>query len=144
MAFCPNCGANVPDGASFCTNCGSTLSTPAANDQAGYQQPNYQQPNYQQPNYQQPNYQQPVYQQPVYQPPVEPYSTGGLMAWSIITLLLCTIPGIVAIVQTVSINKATTVEEQEQKIKNAKIWCTVGTVLGVILLILSIIANLNQ
>lgn len=29
---------------------------------------------------------------PYYQPPVPQYSTGGLVAWGIITLLLCTIP----------------------------------------------------
>ena len=50
---------------------------------------------------------------------VSPYPTGGLMAWSIITLLLCTIPGIVAIVKTAGINKCTTVEQQEQAIRSA-------------------------
>ena len=29
MAFCPNCGAALPDGRSFCTRCGAPL-TPAA------------------------------------------------------------------------------------------------------------------
>ena len=146
MAFCPNCGANVPDGTAFCSNCGSAMN--AGQPQQGYdqsygQQPQYQQPQYQQPQYQQPQYQQPY--QPMYQQPqIQPYSTGGLVAWSVITLLLCTIPGIVALVQTLGINKATTEAEQQQKIKNAKIWCTVGTILGVLAVIFSVIGNLAQ
>lgn len=66
---------------------------------------------------------------------VPPYATGGLLAWSIIVLLLCTIPGIVALVQTTKINKCATVEEQAKKIHSAKVWCIVGTVLGVLALI---------
>lgn len=62
---------------------------------------------------------------------VPKYPTGGLMAWSIITLLLSTIPGIVALVQTNKINKSATVEEQQKHISNAKIWCIVGTVIGI-------------
>lgn len=60
------------------------------------------------------------------------YPTGGLMVWSIITLLLSTIPGIVALVQTTKINKSATVEEQQKHISAAKIWCIVGTVIGII------------
>ena len=66
--FCPNCGAQLPDGAAFCSVCGQ----PQQNARPAYQQPqqNYQQPYYQQPqqNYQQPYYQpQQNYRQPVYQ-----------------------------------------------------------------------------
>lgn len=70
--FCPNCGANLADGAKFCTNCGSTLGAPA--QPAAPQQPVYQQPVApQQPVYQQPVYQQPAApQQPVYQQPAAP------------------------------------------------------------------------
>lgn len=69
---------------------------------------------------------------------VAPYATGGLVAWSIITILLCTIPGIVALVETTAINKCTTVEEQQKKISSAQTWCIVGTVLGVIYLIVTL------
>ena len=58
------------------------------------------------------------------------YSTGGMLAWSIVTLLLCTIPGIVALVKTNGINKCTTRAEQEKMISSAKTWNIVGTVLG--------------
>lgn len=56
MKYCPTCGAQLPDNATFCSNCGARLGAPQ------YQQP-YQQPQYQQP-YQQPQYQQPYQQQP--------------------------------------------------------------------------------
>ncbi|MBP5294482.1 MAG: zinc-ribbon domain-containing protein [Lachnospiraceae bacterium] len=67
--FCPKCGSQVADGASFCPVCGNPLNTmptrsaePAPNTYQQYQQPapQYQQPV---PQYQQP-YQQ--YQQPYY------------------------------------------------------------------------------
>ena len=66
--------------------------------------------------------------------PIE-YPTGGMLAWSIITLLLCTIPGIVALIQTTSIKKCATHTEQEKKYASARTWNIVGTVLGVLYLI---------
>ena len=79
---------------------------------------------------------------PYYQPPVPRYSTGGLVAWGIITLLLCTIPGIVALVKVGNINNARTVEEQQQAVSDVKTWCTVGTVLGILLYVISILGSL--
>lgn len=55
MKYCPNCGAQLPDNASFCSNCGSQLGAPMQ-----YQQPQYQQP-YQQPQYHQPAPQKKTY-----------------------------------------------------------------------------------
>lgn len=98
----------------FCPNCGATL--PAATSHC-------------------PQCNAPVANdQPIH------YSTGGMIAWSIITLLLCTIPGIVALVQTCSINSCSTHAEQEKKLSSAKTWNIVGTVLG----ILSIIGSIGQ
>ena len=113
MAFCTSCGANNPDGAITCSRCGAPLE---ANVQRG------------------------AYQQPTPQPPINygmpsrpaPIPTGGIIAWAIITLLLCTIPGIVALVKATGINNSLTVEEQQQKLQSAKTWCIVGTVLGVL------------
>ena len=79
---------------------------------------------------------------PYYQPPVPRYSTGGLVAWGIITLLLCTIPGIVALVKVGNINNARTVEEQQQAVSDVKTWCTVGTVVGILLYVISILGSL--
>ena len=67
-------------------------------------------------------------------PPIQ-YSTGGMIAWSIVTLLLCTIPGIVALVQTCGINSCATRADQEKKLSSAKTWNIVGTVLGGLYLI---------
>ena len=55
--FCPNCGANQPDGSGFCGNCGTPLNS---------EPPVYQPPAYQSPVYQPPAYQSPVYQQSAY------------------------------------------------------------------------------
>ena len=74
-------------------------------------------------------------------PPIQ-YSTGGMLAWSIVTLLLCTIPGIVALVKTNGINKCTTRAEQEKMISSAKTWNIVGTVLGGLFL-LATLANMG-
>lgn len=79
---------------------------------------------------------------PYYQPPVPRYSTGGLVAWEIITLLLCTIPGIVALVKVGNINSARTVEEQQQAVSDVKTWCTVGTVLGILFFVISILSGI--
>lgn len=97
---------------------------------------------------QDPTYSQPVpgrnttYGQPgpgtpqaAWQPPVAPIPTGGIVAWAVVTLLLCTIPGVIALVYALSINKAPSVEVQQKKAKYAKIWCTIGTVIGVLALI---------
>lgn len=71
-------------------------------------------------------------------PPVQ-YPTGGLMAWSIITLLLCTIPGIVGLVKTTQINKCTSGAEQKKAISSAKTWNIVGSALGGLYVLITII-----
>ena len=120
--FCPGCGKNCPDNAVTCPNCGRSL-TQAPN--SSYSQP-YGQP-YGQPN----NYDRPI-----------PQSTGGLIAWGIVTLLLCTIPGIVALVQASGINNCATRAEQEKKISSAKTWCLIGTILGGLATLLSCIGSM--
>ena len=68
-------------------------------------------------------------------PSVPHYPTGGLMAWAVITLLLSTIPGILAIINVANINKALTEEDQQKKIRMAKIWCGIGTAIGILFII---------
>lgn len=128
MATCPRCGSSISFNSKFCQNCGTQLpnvpiekTNPAPYNPVSYPGSN--------PYQAQP---QPRYYVPQ---PVTPVPTGGLLAWSIITLLLCLIPGIVAIVKTTGINKATSVEEQQKLISSAKTWCIVGTVLGVLAMI---------
>lgn len=149
MPFCTECGAENPRENKFCSECGSPLPVieaptppdpvifeaseePAQPVSAPPQQNVYSQPSQPETGYTPP--QQP-YTAPVMPQTVEPVATGGLLAWSIVTLLLCTIPGIVALVQTLGINKCATAEEQQKKMQNAKIWCIVGTALGVLAII---------
>lgn len=78
--FCPNCGQQVADDASFCMTCGSKLEA-AAEQTPVYEEPMQQEPVYQEPaqqapaqqipSYQAPVYQTPMYQAPAYQAPVQ-------------------------------------------------------------------------
>jgi len=158
MPFCTECGAENPRENKFCSECGHpmpVIEAPTPPEPVIFAEPEDPAPAVETPP-SQPVYTQPAQPAPSYTPPqasaapaydpvmpqtVEPVATGGLLAWSIVTLLLCTIPGIVALVQTLGINKCATVEEQQKKIQNAKIWCIVGTVLGVLAVIGQIASN---
>ena len=70
MAFCVNCGAQIPEGAAFCTSCGSPAQAAPAQAQQPAQQSQQTQPQYQQQPYQQ---QQQAYQQPAQQPYQQQY-----------------------------------------------------------------------
>ena len=159
MPFCTECGAENPRENKFCSECGKPLMVieapeppadavfPEVPSASAEPQPAAA-PVYTQPQ-QQAAVKPPVSSQPAsfseYESQAasveaaEPIPTGGLLAWSIVSLLLCLIPGIVALVQTIGINKCATVEEQTKKANSARIWCIVATVLGV----LSIIGSLR-
>ena len=133
MAFCPQCGANVPDGTPICPQCGIQLTA---------QQP--QQPQYQQPQYQQQAPQQPYQQVPQggYQmPPQSPYgmplsapasgqTNTGMMVWSIITILFCTVLGVISLIMTITAKNEMTAEGEQKKLKTAKILNLIGTIGG--------------
>ena len=80
MAFCQNCGQQLPDGANACPYCGTMVNTQAAPQQPVQQQApqqDYQQQNYQQApqqGYQQQNYQQGYQQQGYQQAPQQGYA----------------------------------------------------------------------
>lgn len=101
MAFCTNCGNQVPDGVKFCTSCGAQMGatasvTPAQPAQSVIQQQPAQ-PVMQQPVLQQPAIPQPAPVYAVYQE--EPISTGGyigimfLMMLPLINLILLIVWG---------------------------------------------------
>ena len=140
MIRCSKCGSDITldmtSESNFCPYCGTPISDNFINDKT-IQNSNNQKNIFPDKTNRVESYSQPNSDLK----PITPYPTGGLLAWSIITLLLCTIPGIVAIVKTTKINKATTAEEQKAKIASAKDWCLGGTILGIILLAMSIIGN---
>lgn len=101
MPYCPNCGAPLPDGAKFCGSCGSPASAASSNASGA---PTYSSAS-NEPAYSQ-TYTNPQPTQSAYTAPtrpifssasVEPYNTTGLWIWSIVTILLSLIPGVVAI-----------------------------------------------
>ena len=123
MALCPKCGADNPGVSKYCSNCGAPLSAPAAST---YNPNPYRYtPSERSSNS---NYQAPL-----------PLETGGIIVWSIISILLCMIPGIVALVYAVGINSAPTAAIQQEKLSNARLWCTISTFLGVIAIVISLL-----
>jgi len=86
--------------------------------------------------------QQPGY--PVAPPPAYGYGTPqgtpppNYLVWSIITILLCTIPGIVAIVFSTQVNSKWGMGDAAgayDASKKAKTWALVGTILGVVVIV---------
>lgn len=113
--FCPRCGASNPDAATYCMNCAAPLSIPA--------QPVYP----------------PVYPTPTY--PVTVSNTGTLIWGSILIFLglfvLFHLPfAIVGVVLAAGINNRMPPDVQQQKLKSARIWCIVSTVILVLTVLL--------
>ena len=70
MKYCPYCGAQLPDNATFCSTCGNRLGAAA---------PQYQQPQY--PQYQQPQYKQPAPQKMSYMDKVRAARKNQKVKW---------------------------------------------------------------
>ncbi len=85
---------------------------------------------------------QPGAAQPIYAETVPPYASGGLIAWAAVSILLCLIPGVVALISALGINNSATVEEQQRKIANTKTWCIVATALGGLSVVGSLVSRL--
>ena len=123
MKVCPFCGEENRDNTILCVFCGGHL------DGSQTKAPSQQQTNSYYPSYP---------QKVAYHP------NGGLIAWSILTILLCTIPGVIALVNAASINNCTAYSVQENRISAAKAWNIIGTILGILALIITIAANANR
>lgn len=139
--YCYNCGAQLPDSARFCGYCGQAVrvarpgapDTPAASPTAPANSPSYTAPA--PPSYS-PSSNYRSTRSAWEEPAVSPYNTTGLMIWSILSLLFgALIFGILALSNTIQINKSVTVEEQRKRIRNARIWCTVSTVIGALVIL---------
>ncbi len=94
-----------------------------------------------QPVYSQPQTAQ-THSQPIYAETVPTYASGGLVAWAAVSILLCLIPGVVALINALGINNCATVEEQQKRIANTKTWCIVATALGALSIISSFATRL--
>ena len=155
MIKCKYCGGENPDDNKFCMNCGAPLDAKAPDavdhqEWTGNTQPMETQAPAPQPESElsawEPNNGAPMeYDQPVNHEvtPMEPVPIGGLIAWAIIDMLGCLIPGIVALVYIFKINKAASYEEQQQLLTTSKRILIVGTVLCVLNLLASFGARLG-
>lgn len=94
------------------------------------------------------NEQQPVYQQtpPPYsgygQQPPEKIPIGGYIAWAIVNILFCTIPGAIGLYFVLKINKAPTQDDQLRAVDSAKKALMIGSVLAALNLLMQIVANM--
>jgi len=160
--YCPNCGSQIPDEASFCPHCGADLRAAAQpagqTPPTGEQQPSQPQGSGQQPaqqgycpdGRQQPQdaWQAPA-QQPSYGynpgPEVQPAVKGSTyLIWSILVTLLCCLPlGIPAIVYASRIdgcNARGDFAGAAQNAATAKKLMIIGAICAAVVLVIYVIA----
>ena len=119
VAFCKNCGNELPDGAKFCTSCGApaqenetVAATPVVNETVYTETP----------------------------APKERSLNVGMLVFSIInTALCCSVFGIIAIIMTILARTADTDEGENSKLKTAKTLNILGVVLGFVISVAYII-----
>jgi uncharacterized membrane protein YvbJ len=120
MAFCKNCGAELPNDAKFCTSCGAPAqenetvkATPVVNETVYTETP----------------------------APKERSLNVGMLVWSIINTALCCCPvfGIIAIIMTILAKSADTDEDESRKLRTAKILNIVSTVIIVLFVVIYVI-----
>ena len=153
MIKCRYCDGENPDSNKFSMNCGAPLDHNAKEAAEQQEYTGNTQPmetevprlESEKPAWELNNSHMHVYDQPVNPPytPVEPIPIGGLIAWAVIDMLGCLIPGIVALVYIFKINKAGSYEEQQQLLSTSKKILIVGTVLCVLNLLLSFAAGMG-
>ena len=113
MAFCKNCGNELPDDAKFCTSCGppaqeneTVEATPVVNETVYTETP----------------------------APKERTLNVGMLVFSIInTALCCQVFGIIAIIMTILARTADTDETEHSRLKTAKTLNILGVILGFVI-----------
>ncbi|MBR3300798.1 MAG: zinc-ribbon domain-containing protein [Clostridia bacterium] len=117
MAFCTNCGAQVPDGSAICPNCGTQLAPAAAP---------------------QPTYQAPVYQAPAYQP-APALDNGPIFTFGLLSVILCWfgIPGLIfAIIAKKKIKNYLAAGGQlTGRAKAGSIMATIGLIVSIVMMV---------
>ena len=63
-----------------------------------------------------------------------------MLVWSIITIFLCTILGIIALIMTITAKSELTGEGEQKKLKTAKILNLIGTIVGGLGIVIYVIA----
>ena len=139
MKQCPFCNKSNPDDAEVCQNCGVVFSSwEEAQEEAVQVQTSVASPQTPDSSDDRP----------------EVYENGGLVAWSVVTMLLflitgitdliewhivalaaCLIPGITGLIFAVNINNSVTKEKQEHRANVALGWCIAGTLLWIIVMV---------
>jgi len=145
--YCKNCGADIPEGATFCSNCGMKLS-PESEQQPQQQQGGYygENPSYQsQGSYQS---QPPYYQQPVYNGGEDINVTLWIVLCALEIITCCSIiPGIIGLIFAINANgkkNAGNFDGAREDIKKAKIAFFVGIGLIAISTVFSFISGMLE
>ena len=149
MKTCPNCNTTLQENDRFYPACCIAVATEpqptqqqTAGRQAAPQQPPVAPMQNQAPNYTVPPV-QPPFVQPPYSAAPQRKMSGGMLAWSIINIVLgvlfglpTLVLGIVATVKTAQAAKAFTDYEEQAMLKTAKTLNLTGTIIAGVILIL--------
>lgn len=146
MNTCPNCNTVLQENDRFCPNCGVAINAAPQPQTQPQPQPQAQpQPQQSVPNYTAPPVQQPFAAAP-YPAPNFRKVNGGMLAWSIINIVLgvlfgipTLVLGIVATTKTNAAAKAMTDYEEQAMLKTAKTLNLVASILAGVMLMLTIV-----
>lgn len=157
MSLCPYCGNDNPDTNNFCSSCGAKLMRAPAKPEvenepietpeetSGCEPP--QIPEETSDHWSEPAPAEteagPAFENSVNeQQPPEKIPIGGYIAWAIVNILFCTIPGAIGLYFVLKINKAPTQDDQLRAVDSAKKALMIGSVLAALNLLMQIVANM--
>lgn len=127
--YCPKCGSYNPDNSYTCSACGTNLQQPNTNPNINQNIPNNQQNNQYGPNNQQNTHYIPNYQ-PINQ------NVPNYLVFSILVTIFCCLPlGIVAIVNSTSVDKKLRMGDYNGAVdasKKAKTFCLISLIIGIV------------